>query len=367
MKQTPDSTATAAAKAIVSDTPAATETPSASMSASAESETSETVESTEEENERPSWLRPAPAQTQKSVKTTVSHTTAAPTATVSVTDTSASVRPPLMAAINNMALPESVAVTDTITVTPGELNGGIMLTPPPHIELKGEGGQTLGMSFILLGLFVIFTTVCLRFKNNVRYIQVLWRDLVEIRMRHNVFDDTVRETSFLVLLNLLWCASAGVLLHSLVTLTWNSGLMAAESRPPLPEWEPLPMVICIGVATCYTLFMLGALWITGMVFTDRGRAALWVKGYSAAQGLLSFIFFPLALLCQSYPAEQMTFLYVAGGALVVAKLIFIWKGLRIFFNQFSSWVLFLYYLCSLEIVPLILTYIAALLLCALMV
>ncbi|MDE6804770.1 MAG: DUF4271 domain-containing protein, partial [Muribaculaceae bacterium] len=117
----------------------------------------------------------------------------------------------------------------------------------------------------------------------------------------------------------------------------------------------------------YTLFMMGVLWLTGIIFTDRNRAALWVKGYAAAQGLLSFIFFPLALLCQSYPGEQMTFLYVAGGALVLAKLIFIWKGLRIFFNQFSSWVLFLYYLCSLEIVPLILTYIAAVLLCVLLV
>ncbi|MDE6670133.1 MAG: DUF4271 domain-containing protein [Muribaculaceae bacterium] len=366
MKQTPDSTATAPATAVVSETPAATESPSAATSVSAESETSKFEESAEE-NETPSWLRPAPAQTQKSVRTTTVHKASSPTATTSVADTSALVRPPLMAAINDIAVADSVAVTDTIAVPPGELNEGIILTPPPRIELKGEGGQTLGMSFILLGLFVIFATVCLRFKNNVRYLQVLWRDLIEIRMRHNVFDDTVRETSFLVLLNLLWCASAGVLLHSLVTLTWNNGLTAADSRPPLPEWSPLPMAICIGVATCYTLFMLGALWITGMVFTDRGRAALWVKGYSAAQGLLSFIFFPLALLCQSYPDEQMTFLYVAGGALAIAKLIFIWKGLRIFFNQFSSWVLFLYYLCSLEIVPLILTYIAAMLLCALMV
>ncbi|MBD5312217.1 MAG: DUF4271 domain-containing protein [Muribaculaceae bacterium] len=265
------------------------------------------------------------------------------------------------------AASDTTAVADTTRVEPGELNGGITLTPPPRIELKGEGGQTLGMSFVLLGLFVIFTTVCLRFKNNVRYLQVLWRDLIEIRMRHNVFDDTVRETSFLVLLNLLWCASAGVLLHSLVTLTWNDGLSITDSRPPLPEWTHLPMLICIGVATCYTLFMMGVLWLTGIIFTDRNRAALWVKGYAAAQGLLSFIFFPLALLCQSYPGEQMTFLYVAGGALVLAKLIFIWKGLRIFFNQFSSWVLFLYYLCSLEIVPLILTYIAAVLLCVLLV
>ncbi|MDE5797384.1 MAG: hypothetical protein K2H75_09740, partial [Muribaculaceae bacterium] len=97
MKQTPDSTATTPATAVVSGTPAATESPSAATSA--ESEISK-AEDSAEENETSSWLRPAPAQTQKSVRTATVHKASAPIATASVADTSVLVRPPLMAAIN---------------------------------------------------------------------------------------------------------------------------------------------------------------------------------------------------------------------------------------------------------------------------
>ena len=49
--------------------------------------------------------------------------------------------------------------------------------------------------------------------------------------------------------------------------------------------------------------------------------------------------------------------WVAAGVFLVAKMLFIFKGARIFLHGFSSIMLFFYYLCSLEIVPLVLVYI----------
>ncbi|MDE5870106.1 MAG: DUF4271 domain-containing protein, partial [Muribaculaceae bacterium] len=59
-------------------------------------------------------------------------------------------------------------------------------------------------------------------------------------------------------------------------------------------------------------------------------------------------------------------LEIAAGVFILGKIMFIYKGFRIFFNQISSWMLFLYYLCSVEIVPLILTYFATLQLCSIL-
>ena len=48
---------------------------------------------------------------------------------------------------------------------------------------------------------------------------------------------------------------------------------------------------------------------------------------------------------------------VAGFAmLILVKFVFIIKGFRIFFTESSLWVVFLYYLCSLEIVPMVITF-----------
>lgn len=104
----------------------------------------------------------------------------------------------------------------------------------------------------------------------------------------------------------------------------------------------------------------------GNVFSDRQLTRLWVKGATALMGLQSFMFFPLALLSLCYAEWGGIILILAGIVFVFGKIQFIYKGFRIFFNQMSSWLLFLYYLCSLEIVPLILAYLAALQICSML-
>ena len=73
--------------------------------------------------------------------------------------------------------------------------------------------------------------------------------------------------------------------------------------------------------------------------------------------------FPLSLVALNYPKWDVPVLLIAAGVFVIGKIVFLYKGFRIFFTQISSWLLFLYYLCSLEIVPLILTYLGAVTLC----
>lgn len=253
----------------------------------------------------------------------------------------------------------------------------IMLEPETTYELQPPVRDTEGsdiMSWILTALTLLFVVVAIRFRSNSKYLSAMFRDAVEVRERRNVFDDTVREDSFMIILNALWCLSVGVLLYTTVQFSAGDPFIGERLRqaglsglPPggfSASQAPLGMGISIGVAIVWQLMMITLYAVVGRVFSDARHARMWVSGYLSVSGLSTLIFFPLALLAICYPGDRTSLLCVALGGFIIAKLIFIIKGFRIFFKEVTSWLLFLYYLCSLEIVPLVLLYVATLLLCA---
>ncbi|MDE6297881.1 MAG: DUF4271 domain-containing protein [Muribaculaceae bacterium] len=257
------------------------------------------------------------------------------------------------------ALPDSL-MSDSIS----EPVYGLVIENPiirePAVEKNPE---ETGMSIIWLVLVLLFCAVALKFKNNAHYLKAIVSDLTDVRVRQNAFDDTVKETSFLVLLNVLWFCSVGILLWQCVRLTSPEVVGNSFSIPDKPS---LGIAICTAMAGIYTLFMSIGYWLIGYVFTDKERAAIWVKGAGASQGLEVMLLLPVAALSIGYNQWTPVLLEIAAGVLILGKIMFIYKGFRIFFNKISSWMLFLYYLCSVEIVPLILTYLATLQLCSIL-
>lgn len=265
------------------------------------------------------------------------------------------------------ALPQDsiAAATDTLDLTAeGETACGIILTDPgaayaapasPHVT-DSHWGE---MSWVYLALAVMFCAIGIKFKGNSRYMKALYDDLTDTRLRSNLFDETVKETSLLVLLNLMWVLNVGIMLWGLVEMS-----TPAEGSLPRPESAPVGIAICVGVTAVYQGLMYVAYWIVGNVFSDRVHTRLWVKGAAASTGMGAFLMFPLSLMSLIYPGWRETILIVAACVFAVGKIVFLYKGFRIFFAEISSWLLFLYYLCSLEIVPLVLTYIGAVLACA---
>ena len=243
---------------------------------------------------------------------------------------------------------DTIAETDSLVSAPSPVYGIILTPPEPFPSPTLRQDNSLGISFILSGVFILFLIIALRFHNNIKYAVSMFRSLVETRTRQNVFDDTVRETSLIIMLNLLWCATAGIIIYSVAVFQYPD--IASFSSPAAG------MLCGMGLAVAYTLFMWWAYSAVGWVFSDSSRSRLWVKGFSASQALMTPAFFIFALLGICQPESSLAVGIVAAIVFILAKLVFIWKGYRIFFSQFSSWVLFLCYLCSLEIVPLILCY-----------
>ncbi len=254
------------------------------------------------------------------------------------------------------ALPDSL-LNDSV---PEAVYGLIIDNPVIKERPMPDNPESIGLSVVWIVLVALFCAVSLKFKNNTRYLKAVMSDLTDVRVRQNAFDETVKETSFLVLLNILWVCSVGVLLWQTIRLTAPDLPWESFSIPDRPAEG---IAICTGMAGCYALLMSIGYWIIGYVFADRQRAGMWVKGAGASQALEVVLLLPLAALSIGYEPWSEILLEIAAVVFILGKITFIYKGFRIFFNQFSSWMLFLYYLCSVEIVPLILTYFATLQLC----
>ncbi len=216
---------------------------------------------------------------------------------------------------------------------------------PLHKPEPRQADTRQGASWLLLALLVLLVAIGLKFRKSAKYIFLLGKEITNTRRRHNVFDDTVRESSFLLLLNTVTLLSEGLLLYL---------YLLGGGRPELPG-----AAACMGVALGYGLFLWAAYGLTGWVFSDADTMRVWVRGHNAATGLLCVVMLPLALAAAADTSIATTVAPVALGAFLVAKLIFIFKGARIFMHGPTSILLFFYYLCSLEIVPLVLAYAAA--------
>ena len=218
--------------------------------------------------------------------------------------------------------------------------------------------ESQATSWIYVILFTVFFLVCIRVRGNFKFLGAFFRDLAVVRERENLFDATMKETSFIFLVLLLSGCSIGVLLALAVPL-FGADLPVRAEIPSIGlvvGGRLLPAVVCMVIACGY----IGAMWVcytvVGKVFSDSLHTWLWVRGFTAGTGLGAAVFFPLALLALTYPAYTAQIVIAGFVMLILVKFLFIIKGFRIFFTESSLWVVFLYYLCSLEIVPLVITF-----------
>lgn len=238
--------------------------------------------------------------------------------------------------------------------TAAQLHWGVILTPPPSPAPRPEISDS-GLSWSILLLLAPCVILAVRMRTSPGFIRSLFKDLWAVRERTSIFDTTVRESTLMFFLCLETVIAGGILLSSAVS--------ASAAAPP--EWlsfiPPLlaQRVVCIIIMGGYMLFMWIAYHLVGRVFESAQQTRLWVRGFAASMALAGLIWAPCALLALAKPELDDTMVAIAAIAFILAKTAFVWKGFRIFFAKAASWILFLYYLCSLEAVPVIITLAAA--------
>ena len=219
---------------------------------------------------------------------------------------------------------------------------GLEGTPRPI-----NAGDNSGVLAIITGMFVL---MMLGFRQSKRLFKVLFKDLLGLRSP-NVFDEhTSNENGMLTLMAMQWSVYTGVLLYILFTVMYHLS--------PTHAFSDIAQLIALTGG--YYIFQLVAYSLVGYTFTtDEGRT-YFVKGFTASQSLLGFLLIIPALVALFYREAAEAMLIMAGSLYLLARLIFIIKGFRIFYHKIWSLLYFILYLCTLEIVPLIILYVTAL-------
>lgn len=259
--------------------------------------------------------------------------------------------PPLP--VDTAVLADSI-VADTVA----EPRFALVIARPDELPAPPVREQAAApVNWVLMVLLLLFLVLCVRFGKSRRYMVMLFHELTETRRRSNMFDPTVRENSFLFLLNVQCFLSVGVLLYGAVA-RWGTVALPAGGD-----------TAGIGMGLCMALCLIwgGVMWcvhrIGGAVFADAEASRLWARGYASCRALLGIPMLVLALLSMFYQPMFQEIIITAGALYALAEIVFIFKGARIFLSGPASCVLFFYYLCTLEIAPLIVVYASADALC----
>ena len=91
--------------------------------------------------------------------------------------------------------------------------------------------------------------------------------------------------------------------------------------------------------------------LIGFTFSDDNLTELWVGGFLSSQATLGLLLFPVVVITLVFPSTIKLMITIAIILFILARIVFIWKGFRIFFNNLSSSIYFILYLCAVEIVP----------------
>ncbi len=204
--------------------------------------------------------------------------------------------------------------------------------------------DTPSMALLLAGLLA----VALRYHTGYKYIENFFHYMFSTRRRENLFEDhTFNETSILAALIANTCIVEGFLIYFAVRL------LCPTLAPNLQSNVFLHIITYCGLALGFYVVQWVVYKVIGYTFSDKVGSKLWLDGFKSTQSLLGLLLLPVLVIVMLYPGNGKMLLTLAAILYLIARLIFIYKGFRIFYSNLSSILYFILYLCAVEIVPLV--------------
>ena len=201
---------------------------------------------------------------------------------------------------------------------------------------------------VIVGLvLIVFLLFAFTFKKGIKYLGEVLRNSLNVKERQNLFNDTtVRETQLRAVLLIMTFISEGFCLFELVS----------RHIPSLSEM--IGIGICCGgvIAFCYYYLQKWIYTGIGRLFTDATHTRKWIDSFVSINSLIGI---PLAMsiLAMTFipPLEKIMFV-TAVFIYLISRILFIYKGFKIFYRNILDLFYFIVYLCALEITPLFWVY-----------
>lgn len=219
------------------------------------------------------------------------------------------------------------------------------------IDRPGHTGHDQGAVTVIV---VLLLGICLSFKNMRRVFAVLTKRLLSKRI-HQGFDETTVDEK----------RSIGLLL--VVTVFFLGLLVTAGLSSFVPgefSYTFATILRAAGVVGAYFVGQYIVYRLLGYTFADEGTTKLWIEGFTASMSLLGLGLLIPGIVVLFYPDVTREAVWVGAGLYVLARIMFICKGFRIFYTNWGSLLYFILYLCTLEIIPISILYHLAEVFCA---
>jgi len=238
---------------------------------------------------------------------------------------------------------DSVDGNDTIVEHVAELS---VMEQLPHQSAQSIATSPLHSTGAMALLLTSIVAVIMSYRTGYKYIENLAHYMFSIRQRENLFEDhTFNETQILGALIVNTCIAEGFMLYYAVM----------ELHPSLCGLLQAHMALCIGglsvLALVFYLLQLMAYRLLGYVFADSISTKLWIDGFRATQSTLGLTLLPVLVILLLYPSHHFVLLTIGASLYLLARMVFMCKGFRIFYSNLPSILYFILYLCAVEIVP----------------
>lgn len=205
------------------------------------------------------------------------------------------------------------------------------LKPVARQEMPGNNATVMTL------LFGTLLLVSLNFKRCQAAFVSLLEDCWNVRRRGSLFDThAYGENRTALVLFILTAVSEGILLSTHIGASTSS----------------IAVMGCTAGAAAYLALQLVAYWTLGYTFIDPEGRQIYMRGFVATQSLLGIGLAVPAVLALFVPTAGALFVSLAILLYIVARLTFIVKGFRLFYDGFYSLSYFILYLCTLEVAPL---------------
>lgn len=232
------------------------------------------------------------------------------------------------------------SAAEQLTMTLGKVPYTFGLSPHERNHLPGYDS---GVLCLVLGIFLLLAYNSRHYSTFLKHFA---SDLFSVRRRDDTFSvRTFSETGMQASIVLLASIGEGIIINAALIM---SGVTIISSF--------FQILIFSVIALMYYIWELAAYRTVGFVFTDKFTSKQWIKGFNASQALLGIAIILPALFVLFNPDASHIVVPIAVFVYLITRLIFIFKGFRLFYDNFGSLLYFILYLCTLEIVPIVVIY-----------
>ena len=233
------------------------------------------------------------------------------------------------------------ATADTVAGTPyyppASFPQGNIPEQYQHMPVRSSG--------VLLLLVFSFLLVAFCYRTGRKYFHTIFSNLWSVKRTKNHLDNhTANETITMAALIVQTLIMEGIILYCAISSYYPAMLTIGTSQG---------MAALIGIAAAYYIAQLSLLKLIGFVFAESIETELWTQGFNASQSIMGQLLAPIAIIMLFNPAHNELMLIFAASLYILARLLFLLKSFRIFFNSFFQCFYFILYLCAVEIIPLI--------------